>query len=74
MFADFISGNWWSVPVDDLVNGSTVPSSQFQRLNDLFPPQTGTLSNIASFGLDADGSLLIVSISGTVFRLVADTP
>lgn len=69
VFGDFVSGNFWSVPVDDLVNGSTVPSSQFQRLNDLFPPDTGTISNIASFGLDADGNLLIVTIGGAIFRL-----
>ena len=69
VFGDFVSGNFWSVPVDDLVNGSTVPSSQFQRLNDVFPPDTGTIGNIASFGLDADGNLLIVTIGGAIFRL-----
>ncbi|MGB3624710.1 MAG: PQQ-dependent sugar dehydrogenase [Henriciella sp.] len=74
VFADFVSDNWWSIPVDDLVNGSTVPSGQFQRLNDLFPPDTGTLSSIAAFGLDADGNLLVVSITGSVYRLSAAAP
>lgn len=69
VFGDFVSGNYWSVPVDDLIPGSTVPASQFQRLNDLFPPDTGTISNISSFGLDADGDLLLVAYSGSIYRL-----
>lgn len=69
IFGDFVSGNYWSVPVADLQTGSTVPSSQFQRLNDLFPADTGTVSNISSFGLDADGNLLIVDFGGSIYRL-----
>lgn len=69
VFGDFVSGNYWSVPVVDLQTGSTVPSSQFQRLNDLFPADTGTVSNISSFGLDADGNLLIVDYGGSLYRL-----
>ena len=69
VFGDFVSGNYWSVPVDELVNGATVPSSEFQRLNDLFPPDTGSISNISSFGLDADGNLLIVEYGGSLYRL-----
>ena len=69
IFGDFVSGNYWSVPVADLQTGSTVPSSQFQRLNDLFPPDAGTISNISSFGLDAGGNLLIVDFGGSIYRL-----
>ena len=69
IFGDFVSGNFWAVPVGDLVNGSTVPSSQFQRLNDLYTPDTGTIANIPAFGLDADGNLLVVEYGGSIYRL-----
>lgn len=69
VFGDFVSGNYWSVPVDDLIVGQTVASSAFQRLNDAFPPDTGTIGNISSFGLDADGNLLMVEYGGSVYRL-----
>ena len=75
VFGDFISGNLWSVPIDQLNNGSTVPSDQFQRLNDLIPVETGSITNVSSFGLDAAGNLLVIDYgatadAGSVFRRV----
>lgn len=69
VFADFESDNVWSVPVTSLVVGSTLPSSQFTRLNDDLVPDVGTLGQIASFGLDNSGELYIVSLSGNIFRI-----
>ena len=69
VFGDFISANVWAVPETSLVNGQTLPSSQFTRLNDALVPDQGTLSNIASFGLDTQGRLYIVSLNGAVFRI-----
>ncbi len=69
VFGDFVSGNYWSVPVGDLATGSTVASGDFQRLNDLYPPDTGTIGNISSFGLDQNGDLLLVEYGGSVYRL-----
>ncbi len=73
IFGDFISGNVWAVPVADLVNGQTVPSSQFQVLTSDFAPDAGSLSNISGFGTDASGNLYILSLGGEVFRMGAET-
>ncbi len=69
VFGDFITGNIWSIPVDDLVRGSTVPSTRFNRLNDSLIPDAGSIGNVSSFGLDAPGNLYIVSYGGDIFRV-----
>lgn len=69
LFADFVSGNVWSVPVSSLVVGQTLAASQFNRLNDQLIPDAGTLGDISSFGLDNDGQIYIISIGGSVFRI-----
>ena len=71
VFADFVSGNIWSVPVASLVDGQTVPASQFTIRTSEFAPDAGSLSSISSFGLDAAGNLYIVAIGGDVFQLEA---
>ena len=70
IFGDFISGNFWSVPEDDLVLGQTVPSSQFQRLNDTIS-NASLVGGMSSFGLDQEGRLLILNYSGNINRLEA---
>lgn len=69
LFADFISGNVWSVPVSSLVVGQTLAASQFNRLNDTLVPDAGTLSQISSFGRDNSGQIYIVSFGGSIFRI-----
>lgn len=69
VFGDFISANVWAVPETSLVNGQTLASSQFARLNDDLVPDQGTLSQISSFGLDNEGRFYIVSLGGSVFRV-----
>ena len=69
VFGDFVSGNVWSVPENSLVPGQTLASSAFNRLNPQLVPDVGTLSQIASFGLDEQGRLYIVSLGGNVFRV-----
>ncbi|HEY6816567.1 MAG TPA: PQQ-dependent sugar dehydrogenase [Croceibacterium sp.] len=69
IFADFVSGNLWSVPAASLVPGATQPSSSFTRRNAAFAPDAGTLSSVTSFGEDQAGNLFIVSIGGDVFML-----
>ncbi len=69
VFADFISGNIWSVPFSSLIAGQTLPSSRFARRNEDFTPDAGTLSSIASFGEDSAGNLFIVSIGGSIFMV-----
>ncbi|GLQ20590.1 PQQ-dependent sugar dehydrogenase [Algimonas porphyrae] len=71
LFADFISHNVWGVPVLDLQQGGTVQSAGFQRLTDQLQPDTGALTFIISFGLDAKNNLYLTTIGGDVFRLEA---
>ncbi|WP_156807952.1 PQQ-dependent sugar dehydrogenase [Henriciella marina] len=65
VFGDFASGNFWSVPETDLVIGETVPSSSFQRLNDVFEGAI-LVGGMSSFGLDQQGRLLIQNFSGNL--------
>lgn len=70
-FADFVSGNVWSIPVSDISQGSTVSSDDFILETDVLAPDAGSLSNIVSFGEDNDGNLFILTIGGDVFQIVA---
>jgi hypothetical protein len=70
IFADFISGNVWSVPIAGLVQGTTTSSSAFTNRNAAFTPDAGSLTSIVSFNEDQAGNLLIVSIAGSVFMIV----
>lgn len=69
VFADFVSGNIWSVPFSSLVPGQTLASSRFARRNEDFAPDAGTLSSIASFGEDSAGNLFLVGIGGDIFMV-----
>ncbi|MBA4752069.1 MAG: PQQ-dependent sugar dehydrogenase [Sphingopyxis sp.] len=69
VFADFVSGNIWSVPFASLVPGQTLASSRFARRNEDFAPDAGTLNSIASFGEDSAGNLFLISIGGDIFMV-----
>jgi glucose/arabinose dehydrogenase len=69
IFADFVSDYIWSVPTVNLPPGSTAPSSSFTNRNAAFAPNAGNLTNIAGFGEDEAGNLLIVSLGGDVFMI-----
>lgn len=70
-FADFISGNVWSIPVDEFTQGATLSSNDFVLENGPLTPDAGSLSNIVSFGEDEAGNLYILTIAGNVFRIEA---
>lgn len=69
VFADFVSGNIWSIPFSSFVVGQTLPSSRMARRNEDFTPDAGTLNSIASFGEDSAGNLFIVSLGGSIFMV-----
>lgn len=69
VFADFVSGNIWSVPFASLVPGQTLASSRFARRNEDFAPDAGTLNSIASFGEDSAGNLFLIGIGGDIFMV-----
>ncbi len=71
VFADFISGNIWSLPVRWVSLGTTVSSDRFFLRRTDFTPNAGNLGNIVAFGEDVAGNLYIVSLGGDIFRLEA---
>ena len=67
VFADFITPNVWSIPVSRVVQGTTLPSSEFTVRNADFAPNAGRFDNLASFGLDEAGNLYLVDLDGEIF-------
>ena len=70
VFADFISGNIWTVPSANLTQGTTTPSSAFTNRNAAFTPNIGSLTSVVGFGEDAAGNVYIVSIAGSIFAIL----
>ena len=68
LFGDFFD-EIWSVPVNSLVQGSTLPSSGFTLRNTAFTPSAGTINQITSFATDSAGNLYITDLGGEVFRV-----
>lgn len=71
VFADFVRGNIWTVPFASLVDGQTLASTQFERRNEDFTPDAGTINQLASFGEDSAGNLFIVDFDGDIFMVQA---
>jgi glucose/arabinose dehydrogenase len=71
VFADFVSGNIWSVPASALVDGQLLGATSYERRNDDFTPDQGTIDQIVSFGIDAASNLYIVDLDGDIFEVTA---
>lgn len=69
LFADFISGNLWSVPITSLVPGSVLPATSLTLRNTAFAPDVGTVNSVVNFGTDVEGNVYLVDIGGEIFRL-----
>jgi glucose/arabinose dehydrogenase len=69
VFADFVRGNIWTIPFASLIDGQTLGSSQFERRNEDFAPDAGTINQLASFGEDNAGNLFIVDLDGDIFMV-----
>ncbi len=65
-YADFGSNRIWSFRYD----GSTL--TEFTERTSQLDPPTGSISNIASFGEDANGELYIVELGGEIWRIDQD--
>lgn len=70
VFGDFVSGNIWTLPAASLVQGSLFPASSYERRNQDFTPDAGTIDQLVSFGVDSAGNLYIVDIAGEIFEVV----
>jgi len=71
LFADFISGNIWSLEYDGS-DPSTFDGTNFtdlQNITSMLTPDVGSIDSIVSFGEDNAGNLFIVDIGGEVFRI-----
>lgn len=71
VFADFISGNIWSIPATSIVRGRTISSSAFTIRTGAFAPDLGAVDQIAGFGEDDFNNLYIVGLDGEIFQLRA---
>ncbi len=75
-FADFVTDRLWSLKFngDDQADFDGTNFTEFtdwsERINNGLTGQSaGEIPGISSFGEDADGNLLVVNLSGSVFRL-----
>jgi glucose/arabinose dehydrogenase len=68
-FADFISGRVWSIALTVDAGGDARASDLVEHTAAL--SNTGTLGNISSFGVDADGELYLVGYStGRILKII----
>ncbi len=72
VFADFVSGNIWTVPFASLVQGQTLSSARFSRRNEDFAPDVGNLSSITAIGANRSGFLVIATLNGDLFFVNRD--
>ncbi|MCW3849026.1 PQQ-dependent sugar dehydrogenase [Sphingomonas sp. LB-2] len=70
VFADYVNGHIWTLPANQLVQGSLFPAGSYERRNLDFTPDAGTIDQIVSFGEDSAGNLYIVDITGEIFEVV----
>ena len=68
IFGDFY-GEIFAVSLGAISQGSTIASSQFERLNSAFTPNVGTIDFVASYLVDPEGRLLIPDYLGSVYRV-----
>lgn len=70
LFADEVSGNLWSVPSASLVAGSVLASTDYERRNEDFMPDAGTINLIVCFAADNAGNVYIVDFDGEIFEVL----
>lgn len=73
IFADFISGNIWSVPIGALDDDDDdiLPSSEYERRNADFEPDAGNIDQIVAIVRSDAGDLYIVDFDGEIFVVEA---
>lgn len=70
VFGDFVRGHIWTVFETSLRDGETLAASRFERRNEDFAPDAGTINQSVSFGEDSAGNLFIVDFDGEIFMVV----
>jgi glucose/arabinose dehydrogenase len=69
VFGDEGRGHIFTVPASSLVQGTTLGASGFERRNEDFAPDSGTIDQLASFGEDAAGNLYLVDLDGEIYMV-----
>ncbi len=59
--------NVWSIPILRVLQGTTLPSSEFTVRKPDFRPNAGRFDNIVSFGEDQLGNLYLIDLDGEIF-------
>ena len=67
VFADFGTPNIWTLPISQVTQGTTIPSTEFTVRNADFAPNAGSYNSIVSFGVDEVGNLYIIDLDGEIF-------
>jgi len=71
LFADFIDGNIWSVPIAQVSPGTTLSSDRFVLHRADFTPNAGAITMPVCFGMDQAGNVYLVDLGGSIFRIEA---
>ena len=71
IFADFIDGNIWSIPIAQVSLGTTLGSDRFVLRRAQFTPNAGAIVNPVSFNVDQAGNVYVVDFGGSIFRIDA---
>jgi len=69
VFGDYGRGHIFTVPANTLVQGTTLGANGFERRNEDFAPDVGTIDQLASFGEDSAGNLYLVDLDGEVYMV-----
>jgi len=69
VFGDYGRGHIFTVPANTLVQGTTLGANGFERRNEDFAPDVGTIDQLVSFGEDAAGNLYLVDLDGEVYMV-----
>ena len=75
VFGDYITGNIWTIPAAataTLAPGTLYPAASYERRNQDFVPDAGTIDQLVSFGVDSANNLYLVDIDGDVFFVDPD--
>ena len=69
IFGDYVNKRIWSLPVTQMVQGTTLANTTFTDRTTAFTPITGAIGNILSFGEDDASNLYILDAGGNIFRV-----
>jgi len=75
VFGDYISGNIWTIPAAataTLAPGALYPAGSYERRNQDFVPDAGSIDQLVSFGVDSANNLYLVDIDGDIFFVDPD--